>query len=119
MTQDAVEKTAFYTPFGHFEFRKIPFGISNAPATFQRLMNCCFPHRLYNYKLMHLDGIIIFSESADEHLDKLALVVNRMRKAGFKCKDTKCLLSRHSIVYLGHTIDQEGVAPKTATEIRS
>ena len=112
MAQDAVEKSAFSTPFGHFEFLKMPFGLTNAPAPFQRLMNRIFADRLDKDILVYLDDIIIFSESYEEDLATLQLVLTRLRQAGLKCQPTKCQLFRRSLVYLGHTVSQEGVAPE-------
>ena len=80
MAQDAVEKSAFSTPFGHVEFLKMPFGLTNAPATFQRLMNRIFADRLDKDILVYLGDIIIFSESYEEHLATLHLVLTRLRQ---------------------------------------
>ena len=112
MAQDAIEKSAFSTPFGHFEYAMMPFGLSNAPATFQRLMNHIFQDRLENDILVYLDDIIVFSETYEEHLASLNLALERLRKAGLKCQPRKCQLFRRKLVYLGHTVSTEGIAPE-------
>ena len=112
MSQDAVEKSAFSTPFGHCEFLKMPFGLTNAPATFQRLMNRIFADRLDKDIFFYLDDIIIFSESYEEHLATLHLVLTRLREAALKYQPKKCPLFRRSLIYIGHTVSQEGVGPE-------
>ena len=111
MAQDAVEKSAFSTPFVPFEFLKMLFVLTNASANLQRLMNRIFLDRLDKDIIMYLDDIIIFSESYGEPLATLHLVLTRHTKAGLKCQPTKCQLFRHSLDFLGNTVSHEGVAP--------
>ena len=106
MAQDTVEKSAFSTTFGHFELFKMPFGQNNAPATFQRLMNRIFADRLEKDILVYLDDFIIFSESYEEQLATLHLVLTRLRQAGLKCRPTMGQLFRRSILYLDHTVSK-------------
>ena len=112
MAKEAVEKTAFSTPFGHFEYNMMPFGMTNAPATFQRLMNHIFADRLDKDVLAYLDDIIIFSETYEDHLASLHMALSRLQDAGLKCQPSKCQLFRTSLTYLGHTVSTEGVAPE-------
>ncbi len=67
-------KTAFSTPMGLFEANRMPFGLQNAPSTFQRLMTSCFGDLNFTHLLIYLDDIIIFSKSFNEHLARLQLV---------------------------------------------
>ena len=113
MAKDSIEKSAFSTPFGHFEYVSMPFGLTNAPATFQRLMNRLFEDRLENDILVYLDDIVIFSETYEDHLASLNMALERLRKAGLKCQPRKCQLFRKSLTYLGHTVSTAGIAPET------
>ena len=86
VTEQDKEKTAFSTPNGHFEFNVMPFGLTNAPATFQRLMECVLAGLSGEQCLVYIDDIIIFSESFQEHLNRLVRVLQRLREAGLKLK---------------------------------
>ena len=103
------EKTAFTTPFGIFQFRVMPFGLCNAPGTFQRLMERVLAGLHWTSCLVYIDDIIIFSKTIDEHLLRLRDVLTRLRIANLKLKPIKCQLFRRSVDYLGHKISNEGV----------
>lgn len=85
-------KTAFSTPMGLFEANRTPFGLQNAPSILQRLMTCCFGDLNFSHLLIYLDNLIIFSKTFDEHLNRLQLVFDRLRKHGLKPKPSKCQL---------------------------
>ncbi|XP_063760148.1 uncharacterized protein LOC134878197 [Eleginops maclovinus] len=102
-------KTAFSTPMGLFEANRMPFGLQNAPSTFQRLMTCCFGDLNFTHLLIYLDDLIIFSKTFDEHLERLQLVFDRLREHGLKLKPSKCWLVREEVQYLGHLVSAEGV----------
>ena len=76
------EKTAFSTPFGLYQFRVMPFGLCNAPSTFQRLMELVLRGLQWETCLVYLDDIIIFSHTIEEHLQRLKEVFDRLREAG-------------------------------------
>ena len=95
------EKTAFSTPYGLYQFRVVPFGLYNAPATFQRLMEEVLAGLHWTSCLVYLNDIIVFSQTIEDHLDKLREVFSRIRDAGLKIKPTKCHLLQRSIHYLG------------------
>ena len=76
------EKTAFATPFGLHQFRVMPFGLTNAPSTFQRLMSLVLSGLCWKTCLVYLDDIIIFSQTVEEHLQRLAEVLRRLKDAG-------------------------------------
>jgi len=97
------EKTAFATPFGLHQFRVMPFGLCNAPSTFQRLMELVLAGLQWNICLVYLDDIIVHSRTVKEHLVRLEEVYTRLRKAGLKIKPAKCHLMQKSVKYLGHT----------------
>ena len=102
-------KTAFTTPMGLFECIRMPFGLQNAPATFQRLMTSCLGDQQFESLLIYLDDIIVFSSSFEDHLNRLTLVFNRLRQQGLKLKPRKCHLLQTKVKYLGHVISQEGI----------
>ena len=78
------EKTAFATPFGLHQFRVMPFGLTNAPSTFQRLMSLVLSGLCWKMCLVYLDDIIIFSQTVEEHLQRLAEVLRRLKDVGLK-----------------------------------
>ena len=103
------EKTAFATPDGLYQFRVMPFGLCNAPGTFQRLMEHVLRGLHWCTCLVYLDDIIIFSKTIQDHLTRLAEVLTRLRSAGLKLKPSKCHLLRESVHYLGHVVSRRGV----------
>ena len=105
----AREKTAFVTHAGLYEFKVMPFGLCNAPATFQRLMEIVLTGLTHNQCFVYLDDILIVSRSWDEHLENLNLVFNRLRNAGLRLKPKKCTFARRKALYLGHIISENGI----------
>ena len=103
-------KTAFTTPEDLFQFRVMPFGLCNAPATFQRLMDRVLGGLKWSSCLVYLDDIIIVGTSFSEHLRNLAGVLQRLRQAGLKLKPSKCKWCQKSVTFLGHIVSEEGVA---------
>jgi len=97
-----VEKTAFSTPEGLYQFKRMPFGLSNAPATFQRLMDKVLGKLKYTMALVYLDDVIILSSSFEEHLLHLDQVLAYLDDAGLRLKASKCHFLRKEVVYLGH-----------------
>ena len=77
-----IEKTAFATHNRHWEFRVMPFGLANAPATFQRLMDLVLSGLHWTHCLVYLDNIIVFAPTKEEHVRRLDLVLGRISKAG-------------------------------------
>ncbi|MGH0149668.1 UNVERIFIED_CONTAM: hypothetical protein FKN15_015787 [Acipenser sinensis] len=105
------EKTAFSTPVGLYEFERMPFGLCNAPATFQRLMQSCLGRLVSESLLVYLDDVIVFSADFETHLHDLEAVFERMAKYGLKLRPEKCALFRKQVKFLGHLVSAEGVAP--------
>ncbi|KAI3368246.1 hypothetical protein L3Q82_007966 [Scortum barcoo] len=103
-------KTAFCTPFGLFEFNRMPFGLCNAPSTFQRLMQRMFGDQQGQSLLLYLDDIIIYSSSVEQHLQRLEMVLDRLKREGLKAKLDKCAFFRQEVGYLGHVISSQGVS---------
>ncbi|KRY16906.1 Retrovirus-related Pol polyprotein from transposon, partial [Trichinella britovi] len=88
------EKTAFSTPMGLFQFRVMPFGLCNAPATFQRLMENALRGLTFKGCLVYLDDIIVYGRTEEEHLERLEGVLSRLQSVGLKIKPEKCQLMR-------------------------
>ena len=103
------EKTAFTTPSGLFEFKVMPFGLCNAPATFQRLMDMVLAGMQWKSCLVYLDDVIIVGKTFQDHLQNLREVFQRLREAGLKLKPTKCDFCALQVEFLGHIVSAEGV----------
>ncbi len=109
--EDDKEKTAFVTPDGLFQFRQMPFGLCNAPASFQRLMDTVLAPLKWLTCLVYMDDIIIFSAGFEEHLVRLRAVLEAIAEAGLILNPVKCLFATESATYLGHRVSGEGVGP--------
>ena len=109
------EKTAFITHQGLFEFRVMPFGLKNAPAAFQRLMQTVLrdlnPGDGPDFVSVYLDDILIFSQTLEDHFNHLQKVVQRIKEANLKLKPSKCHFLHQEIDYLGHVISAKGLKP--------
>lgn len=114
MSQKDQQKTAFSTPFGHYEFNRMPFGLKGAPATFQRMMNSVLTG-LQGFKcFVYLDDVIIYGKTLDDHNSKLKSIFERLRTHNLKLQPDKCEFLRHELNYLGHVITEEGTVPDPA-----
>ena len=91
------EKTAFCTPFGLFQFKVMRFGLTNAPSTFQFLMELILRGLHWSTCLVYLDDIIVYSSTIEEHFTRLCEVFEQLRMAGLKIKPSKCSLFKKSI----------------------
>ncbi|XP_039133322.1 uncharacterized protein LOC120270395 [Dioscorea cayenensis subsp. rotundata] len=105
-----IEKTAFRTHDGHYEFKVTPFGLSNAPSTFQALMNSVFKGILRRFVLVFFDDILIYSTDWDHHLQHLQAVFSILRSHHLHAKQQKCEFGNAEIGYLGHRISGQGVS---------
>ena len=110
MHPDDIAKTAFRTHHGHFEFLVMPFGLSNAPATFQALMNDVLRTYLGRFVLVFFDDILIYSSSWSEHLQHINIVLSALRAHHLYLKRSKCSFGAPSVTYLGHVIAEGSVA---------
>ncbi|CAG4987874.1 unnamed protein product [Colias eurytheme] len=105
------DKTAFVTPFGMYRFRRMPFGLRNAPATFQRMMDR-FRISLSHIKLMvYLDDLIVMSSSFEDHLKDLQDVFNKLMEFNLTANREKCNFCCQRVKYLGHYITADGLQP--------
>ena len=117
----AREKTAFVTHTGLYEFKVMPFGLCNAPATFQRLMEVVLAGLNRKQCFVYLDDILIISHNWEEHLENLQLVFDRLRRAGLRLKPKKCTFAQRKALYLGHIISEEGIEvdPEKVEKVRN
>eukprot|EP00253_Pinus_taeda_P014588 PITA_14588 len=105
-----IAKTAFRTRYGHYEFVVLPFGLTNAPATFMCLMNNLFHPYLDQFVLIFIDDILIYSRTIEEHYEHLRIVLQTLREHQLYAKFSKCDFFKEEIQYLGHVITKEGIA---------
>jgi len=104
-------KTAFTVgPLGFFEFNRMAFGLTNAPATFQRLMEHCMGELNFKKCLVYIDDIIVFAKTFEEHKERLQAVFEKLETFGLKLKPSKCSFFQNSVKYLGHVISADGIA---------
>ena len=112
MSPEDVKKTAIITPFGLYEFLRMPFGLKNSAQAFQRLMNGVLGglDRVFVY----LDDILVASSSLSQHVEDLRGVLSRLAAAGLTLNRNKCILGVSSVKYLGHMVDSVGMTPLPA-----
>ena len=95
---------------GFYECERMPFGFTNAPATFQRLMETYLGDLNLHWCIIYLDDIVIFSDNLASHFERLEAVFQKCKEAGLKLKPSKCELFQWQLAYLGHVISAQGVA---------
>ncbi|CAM5151673.1 unnamed protein product [Natator depressus] len=113
LDESAKERSAFITHVGLYEFNVLPFGLRNAPATFQKLVDSLLVG-LGEYAITYLDNVAIFSDSWAEHLEHLQKVFERIREAGLTVKAKKCQIGLNRVTYLGHQVGQGTINPLQA-----
>jgi hypothetical protein len=104
-----IEKTAFSTNRGHYEFKRMPFGLINAPATFQRVMNQALAGTVGSECFVYLDDIIVFSSCFESHINKLKIIFQRLREHKLLIQLAKTEFLKPQVFYLGHTLSAEGL----------
>jgi transposase InsO family protein len=128
-----IHKTAFRTRYGHYEFLVLPFGLTNAPATFMHLMQSIFQPHLDQFVIVFLDDILIYSKSLEDHRKHVRKVLQLLRENQLYAKKSKCEFFQQSISFLGHVVSGKGISmeedkvkaikewpvPTTVTAIRS
>ena len=110
MKASDIAKTAFCTPFGNFEWLRMPFGLVNATATFQRLMDETLAH-CQAFTFQYVDDIIIYDQDFGEHLTHLREVLTALRGAGLRVKFSKTIFAASSLPALGRVVSEAGVSP--------
>src|SRR5688572_17269997 len=112
MQEEDIEKTAFITANGLYEFVVMPFGLNNAPGTFQRLMNWVLQDYLGKFVAVYIDDVIIFTKGTlEQHLDHLKQVFQTLRESILKIKLKKCQFCLPSLSFLGHVVGRGGIQP--------
>ena len=133
MEDESIEKTAFNTRYGKFEYKVMPFGLCNAPSTFQRVMNLILKDFIDEFCVVYIDDILVYSKDRDEHLEHLRKILNKLREYGLILNVKKSRFFKAEVNYLGYIIaknnirpDPEKVSvvkdwspPKSVTEVRS
>ncbi|CAC5410305.1 Retrovirus-related Pol polyprotein from transposon opus,Retrovirus-related Pol polyprotein from transposon 17.6 [Mytilus coruscus] len=126
-------KTAFTTKYGLYEFKTMPFGVCNGPATCQRFMELVLNGLKWQICVIYLDDIIVFGKNFEQHMERLDIILDRISKAGLKLKPEKCDLLQSEVTFLGHVISNKGIqpnpdnvykiltwrTPKTVTEVKA
>lgn len=112
--------TAFRTPIGHFQFRVLVEGLTNAPATFQMVMNRIFAKYIDQFVVVYLDDVLVFSRNAADHEEHLRLVLELLRKEQLFARLEKCVFNKPEALYLGHIVSRAGVRvdPRKSAVVR-
>ena len=110
LADEDIEKTAFRTHRGLFQFKRLPFGLRNGPSIFQRVMQNILAPYLWIFCLVYIDDIVIYSKSYEEHISHLDQVLAAIEKAGITLSPKKCHLFYGSILLLGHKVSRLGLS---------
>lgn len=110
MCEEDISQTTFRTHDGHYEFVVMSFGLSNAPSTFQALMNHVFKPFLCKFVLVFFDDILVYSYDLITHTTHLAQVFQVLQENQLKVKLSKCSFAQPNVNYLGHIINGGGVS---------
>lgn len=109
IANEDIPKSAFVTPDGHYEWLRMPFGLVNAPATFQRITDALLAGIKWQFCAGYIDDIVIWSDSYDEHLRNVEEILQRMQRSGIQLKAKKCSLFQSKVKCLGSIIDENGI----------
>ena len=110
MREEDIPKTTFVTHYGLYEYTVMSFGLTNAPATFSRLMNYIFMEYLNKFVVVYLDDILVYSKNKEEHVEHLRLVLEKLPEHQLYAKYSKCEFCLPKVTYLGHVISKDGIA---------
>ena len=127
------ERTGFTVPSGHYEFNRLPFGLSNSPSNFQRLMDVVLKNLVGTECYVFIDDLIIFSSTAEEHALRLENVLRRLDEANLQLHPGKCVFAQPKVQYLGYVLSERGISaspdkvkavreyptPKTVKDVRA
>ena len=109
LDEESIPKTAFTSPFGKYEYIKVPFGLTQAPAYFQELMTGILKD--FSFTIAYLHDIIIFSKTAEEKMDHIKHVFKKLRSAHLSMKLSKCHFFTKDSKYLGHILSTKEIKP--------
>jgi transposase InsO family protein len=130
LTESSCRLTTFITPFGRYCYKRLPFGITSAPEVFQKRMSEILDG--LDGLVLHLDDILVWGKTKEEHNARLRQVLERLAKAGITLNDGKCQFGVNKVIFLGHELDEKGIradkskveainrmpAPTNVTEVR-
>lgn len=111
LKEEDAPKTAFSSDIGHYQFNRMPFGLKNTPATFQRLMNSVLSGLQGTRCFVYMDDIVIYGSNLKDHNNKLIKVFDRLKASNLKLQPDKCEFLRKEVIFLGHSITENGVKP--------
>ena len=111
LDEESAGKTAFVTRSGVYKFNVLPFGLSNAPAIFQRLMDMVLSGLTWIYCLAFLDDVIVMASTFEQHVERLTAVLDRLKEANLKLNPGKCHLFQEEVKFLGSIVSRHGVSP--------
>lgn len=111
MSEESISKTAFSVPNGHFEYIRMPFGLKNGPATFQRMMDEILKSHIYKRCFVYMDDVIVFSRSLQDHMQDLKLIFSSLRSANLKVQPDKSEFLTKKVEFLGHIVTDKGLQP--------
>lgn len=114
MAKNSRHLTGFVTPDGHYEFKRMPFGLANAPAVFQRMVNKILGNRRFEYALAYLDDILIPARSVDEMFQRLEDILIIFRQNNLTLNVSKCRFFDTTVNYLGYEVSSRGIQPSEA-----
>ena len=112
MKEEDKQKTAFTCCYGLYEFNVMPFGLKNAPPTFQRLMIELFRKQLDEFVVVYIDDILVYSKTFEDHMKHLKIVFEILQKANLMIKLKKCKFCEQNIEFLGHIVGKDGLKPE-------
>ena len=108
---ESADKTAFVTRKGIFRFKRLSFGLTNAPALFQRLINLVLAGLTWEVCLMYLDDVIVMADTFERYLKRLKLIMNRVRRSGLKLNPARCKLFQLKTKFLVHVVSGRRIEP--------
>ncbi|MES9881558.1 MAG: reverse transcriptase domain-containing protein [Sedimenticola sp.] len=116
--QSDIPITAFCTKYGLYEYLSMPMGLTNSPATFQRLMEIALRGLQWHTCLIYLDDILVFGTSFDEHMDRVDEVLGKICEAGLKLRADKTQLLQTEVTFLGHKVSADGILPNAENIVK-
>ena len=111
LAEEHADRTAFATPYGLYQFNRLPMGICNAPANFQRVLSAVLAGLQHSICLIYLDDVICYSETFGDHIHRLREIFFRLHLHNLKLKPRKCQFAKHEVKYLGHIVSADGLHP--------
>lgn len=111
VSENSIDKTAFITEDGHYEFLRMPFGLTNGPSVFQRMMNQILGNLRFKNVIVYLDDVLIVSETVEENINTLELVLKIFKQQNLTLNIKKCFFFLTNITFLGYEVNGDGIKP--------